>query len=240
MLPTSPASASALPTAPPVEIAPDLPAPLRRALARPLAPERYEIRFTASGETHAKLRQAQDLLRHVIPNGDVAQVMDRALTALLADLSKKKFAATELPRPGRSRSADARDPSAEVRREVWARDGGRCAFVSQDGRRCTERGRLEFHHLWPAAENGKPTVDNIQLRCRAHNVYEADVFYAASRLGRDQVGGRTERAFEKSTWSGPSKTCKTDQPAPALSATPKGASTRSRNSRNPSLWGGGT
>ena len=241
-LPVAAASASAPPVAPRVEIAPDLPAPLRRALVKPLAPERYEIRFTASGETHAKLRQAQDLLRHVLPSGDVAQVIDRALTALIADLSKKKFAATERPRPGRPRSAEARDPSATVQRAVWARDGGRCAFMAKDGRRCTARGRLEFHHVRPAAESGKPTVDNIELRCRPHNVFEAELFYSASRAGRDQVGQPTEPSFfsRKTTRPGTSRSYKPDELAPALSERPSGDSTRSRNSRNLSLWGGGT
>jgi len=31
-----------------------------------------------------------------------------------------------------------------VRRAVWKRDGGRCAFVSEDGKRCDERSMLEF------------------------------------------------------------------------------------------------
>ena len=39
-----------------------------------LAPDRYEIRFTASAQTREKLGQAQDLLRHAIPTGDVAEV----------------------------------------------------------------------------------------------------------------------------------------------------------------------
>jgi hypothetical protein len=122
---------------------------------------------------------------------------------------------------------------------VWKRDGGRCGFVSKDGRRCTARGQLEYHHVRP---NGEPTVDNIQLRCRAHNLYEADLFYGASRSGRDQVGGTTEPSFSsrKPTGSGASKTYNADQLAPALPATPKGASTRLSNSRNLSLWGGGT
>ena len=98
--PVSPGSASPASVAVRVEIAPELPAPVRRTLVKPLAPARYEIRFTASAETHAKLRQAQDLLRHVIPDGDVAQVMDRALTTLLAELTKRKFAATDRPPTG--------------------------------------------------------------------------------------------------------------------------------------------
>ena len=89
---------------------------------------------------------------------------------------------------------------------------------------------------------GKPTVDNIQLRCRAHNVYEADLFYGASRSGREQIGETTEPAFcsRKPTGSGTRQTYKADPPAPALSGTPGGASTRSKDSPNLSLWCGGT
>src|SRR6185503_8157760 len=47
------------------------PAP-RRPVIAPLATDRYEIRFTASGETCEKLGLAQDMLRHAVPTGDVA------------------------------------------------------------------------------------------------------------------------------------------------------------------------
>ena len=77
------------------------PVPARRAVLRPLTPDRYEIRFTASAQTREKLRVAQDLLRHAIPSGDLAEVIDRALTVLLKDLARKKFAATERPRASR-------------------------------------------------------------------------------------------------------------------------------------------
>ena len=38
---------------------------------------------------------------------------------------------------------------------------------------------LEFHHLEPYAVGGESTVENIQLRCRAHNRYEAQLFFGA-------------------------------------------------------------
>jgi hypothetical protein len=47
--------------------------PVRPAVIAPLAPERYKVQFTASAMTHAKLQQAQDLLRSQIPNGDVGR-----------------------------------------------------------------------------------------------------------------------------------------------------------------------
>lgn len=43
--------------------------------------------------------------------------------------------------------------------------------------RCAERDFLEFHHVRPFAEGGASTVDNIELRCRAHNAYEAVVYF---------------------------------------------------------------
>jgi hypothetical protein len=155
--------------------------PARPAVVSPLAPERYKVQFTASAELHAKLREAQALLRHQIPDGDLEQVFDRALEALLAHLRKQKLAATERPRESRSQapvaepnsSASSRHIPATVRRTVWERNGGRCAFVSTNGRRCNEVSFLEFHHVVPYTNGGPSTVDNIELRCRAHNRYEA-------------------------------------------------------------------
>jgi len=157
------------------------PAPARRPVVSPLAPERYEIRFTASAQTREKLRLAQDLLRHAIPTGDPAEVIDRALTALLEDLARKKFAATKRPRASRGTSAGSRDISAKVRRAVWIRDRGACTFVSKSGRRCNERAFVEFHHADPYGVGGEATVGNIQLLCRAHNAYEGELFYGHGR-----------------------------------------------------------
>ncbi|HEX7128380.1 MAG TPA: HNH endonuclease [Thermodesulfobacteriota bacterium] len=171
LVPTSPVPA--VPPTPPVP-APAPTPPVRPPVVTPLASERYRVQFTASAETHAKLRLAQDLLRHQIPDGDVAQVLDRALTVLVDTLLKQKIAATDRPRAGTLPRPGSRHIPAAVRRAVWARDGGRCAFVSRTGRRCAERGFLEFHHVRPYAEGGPATVDNIELRCRAHNGYEAE------------------------------------------------------------------
>ena len=121
------------------------------------------------------------MLRHAIPSGDDAAVLDRAFTALLADLARTKFAATESPRPSRAATPGSRHIPAEVRRAVWLRDLGRCAFVGTDGRRCNERAFVEFHHLRPYASGGEASALNIQLRCRRHNDYEARAYFAASR-----------------------------------------------------------
>ena len=59
---------------------------------------------------------------------------------------------------------DSRAIPAAVRRAVWGRDEGRCAFVGTHGR-CRETAFLEYHHRQPFAAGGKATVENIELRC---------------------------------------------------------------------------
>src|SRR5207247_2023465 len=114
------------------------PLSIRPAAVEPLSPDRYKLQLTIGGDTLEKLRLAKDMLGHAIPSGDDAAILDRALTALLVELAKKKFADTRKPRPSRGTKAGAHDPSAQVKRAVWVRDLGRCAFIGTTGHRCNE------------------------------------------------------------------------------------------------------
>jgi hypothetical protein len=143
----------------------------------PLTPECYRIQFTVGRETEEKLRRVQDLLRREIPDGDPAEIFDRALTLLLHDVARKKLAATTSPRPSRPAEPGSRHVPAEVKRKVWIRDHGQCAFVSPGGRRCRGRTFLEFHHVEAFGLGGPTTADNLSLRCREHNVYEAELLF---------------------------------------------------------------
>jgi hypothetical protein len=173
--------AAAAPADVPAPVGPGLTAPLPPAPfagVTPLSPDRYKVQLTIGGDTLQKLRLAKDMLRHAIPSGDDAAVFDRALTSLLADLAKKKFAATAQPRPsGGPPSPGSRHIPAEVKRVVWLRDFGRCAFVGTNGRCCTESAFVEFHHVQPYAAGGEASIENIQLRCRRHNDYEARAYF---------------------------------------------------------------
>jgi hypothetical protein len=142
----------------------------------PLTPERYKVQFTVSRETYDNLQRVQGLLRHSNPHGDLSAIFDRALTLLLADLSRTKLAATERTRPASGLADGSRHIPAAVKREVWKRDRGQCVFVGTNGR-CAETGFLEFHHVVPYADGGEATVQNIELRCRAHNAYEAERYF---------------------------------------------------------------
>jgi hypothetical protein len=160
------------------------PAPPPPDLLVPLSAATYKIQFTADQDTHDKLRHAQSLLRHQIPAGDLASIINRALTLLIADVERKKLGRVAKPKgSAKLVASDSRHIPAAVRRAVADRDKGQCAFVGTQGR-CSERGFLEFHHVVPFAAGGIATADNIELRCRAHNAHEA-VLYFGEDVARD-------------------------------------------------------
>src|SRR5688572_20385046 len=160
-----------------------------------LAPALHVLRVTIGQETRDKLERARSLLRHSIPDGDVAAILDRALDALIERCEKRKAAATGRPRPTSRSTASNRHVPAPVRRAVWRRDEGRCTFVGVDGRRCGSRDFLEFDHVDPVARGGAATVERMRLRCRTHNQHEAERVFGARFMKEKRVSRRAvERA----------------------------------------------
>jgi hypothetical protein len=147
-----------------------------------LGPDRFLFQFTGGQAVRDKVREAQSLLRHAVPGGELGAIVERALDALLTNIARARFAAVARPRAGRLLPSGSRAIPASVRRAVRARDGNQCAFAGPDGRRCTERGFLEFHHLIPYADGGKPTTEGIELRCATHNRYEAEKWFGRSAI----------------------------------------------------------
>jgi 5-methylcytosine-specific restriction endonuclease McrA len=133
---------------------------------------------TIGQEARDTLAELQSLLSHQIPDGDPAAVIERALDVLLAETKKKKGALTDKPRVGRKRGGvRSRAIPAQVRRAVFRRDEGRCAFVDGEGRRCGSTWQVEFHHCVPYGRAGPHSSGNVELRCRAHNQFEAELEY---------------------------------------------------------------
>lgn len=91
----------------------------------------------------------------------------------------------------RERAPSRHIPSA-VKRVVWFRDRGQCAFVSANGRRCAERSFLELHHIQPYAMEGSATAGNIALRCRRHNQYEAELIFGRRGTTRPEAARPSE------------------------------------------------
>ena len=166
--------------------------------------KRFLVQFTMSEDAHAKLRYAQALLSHAVPNGELAGVFERALDALIPTLETRKFGALRRERiaarpseridaravrpVGRTASsAQERRIPRHIKRAVWKRDKGRCTFVSASGTRCAASRLLEFDHIQPVALGGTATVDGLRLRCRAHNQLEAERIFGAGFMARKRA-----------------------------------------------------
>jgi len=165
----------------------------------PPPPERFLVQVTIGKNAHDMLRRAQALLSHSVPSGDVAQVVERALAALVEKLEKRKYGKGIRARGSvkqgttRSRSTSLRCLSSTVRRAVWERDEGQCSFVSSNGHRCSSRRFLEFDHIDPVARGGRTTAENLRLRCRAHNRYAAEHTFGEGFMNRKRAEGKAAR-----------------------------------------------
>jgi 5-methylcytosine-specific restriction endonuclease McrA len=213
--------------APPVpQSAPEQVEVERPPVAAPAAPgqvapiqavELFRLHVTIGKRTRDKLRYAQALLSHAVPSGDVEQVLDRALDALIEKYEKRKFGASTQP-PTRLRGwsrqgSQARHVPAPVRRAVWERDQGRCTYVGVSGHRCGERKLLELDHVDPVARGGQATVERMRLRCRSHNQHEAERIFGAAFMKEKREKARKRAAGVHSAPAGPEIRGKEEPPA---------------------------
>jgi hypothetical protein len=162
--------------------------PQRPAVMAPLAPARYKVQFTASAAFHDKLQRLKALMGTAVPDGDLAKILEDAVTEKLRRLEARRFGQAMAPRSSVSRedalAPQSRYPPAAVRRTVYERDGGQCRYVNARGNRCGAREQLEFHHVRAHARGGGCSPENIQLMCRAHNLRLAERDYGREHMAR--------------------------------------------------------
>jgi len=153
----------------------------------PLSEETFKVQFTASRALRDKLRQAQDLLRHRVRDGDLPTIVEKALDLLIEQVKKERFAIGRKPRRPSSEAPQescSRHVPDEIRRTVHERDRGRCTFEDEHGRQCTETGAIELDHVDGFARTHQHQADRIRLLCRAHNQYEAERMYGRAFMER--------------------------------------------------------
>jgi hypothetical protein len=166
--------------------------PSRPAIVAPLAQDRYHVQLTVSSLLRDKIGEATALLRHQVPSGDLATILDRALTVLIEKVKKERFGVGRKPRSGEAPEgpAGSRHVPDAIKRRVFERDGGQCTFVGTDGNRCQERGFLQLDHLDGFARQKEHRASRIALRCSVHNQYAAELMYGRDLMARK----RRERA----------------------------------------------
>jgi len=161
-------------------------------VVEPLAPGRYKVQFTASAALCDKLERLRDLMRPSVPDGDLAAILEQAVTEKLQRPEARRFARTPAPRRTLSESQTSpttRQIPAAVKRAVYERDAGQCCYEDERGRRCTARQGLEFHHRRPFGHGGDHSLANVALACRCHNGYLAEVDYGRRTMARHRRPG---------------------------------------------------
>ena len=140
-------------------------------------------------------------MRHTCPNGDVGIVFERALMLLLQHLEETKLVSRP-QRPRGTMSGSRRIPSA-VRRAVWVRDNGQCAFIGTRGDarsaasssfitwcrlRMAERPRSTTFSCAVAPTTNTSRTNCLTYRRRLSCVSAAT--FGVVELGPDRVAGR--------------------------------------------------
>jgi len=169
---------------------------------KPLAPQRYGLQLTLDEETHDLLREAQDLSPHAQGGRQILDVIRCSLRYYVRHLKQRRFAETEKPRRATKKPNSVRTIPAAVKRAVRARDGGQCTFVSEKSERCPAKGSLEYDHVKPVAKGGESTVDNLRLRCRAHNQLAAEKEYGEEFMREKRKDSRRAAAAREPSDAG--------------------------------------
>ncbi|TBR16726.1 HNH endonuclease [bacterium] len=143
-----------------------------RERIRALSAERVQFAFTGSTELRRDIERARGLLWHKDPSGRLEAVVGALADFYLdrEDPDRRLGRAVRAPAAERPAPANSRLVPQEVKDEVWLRDGGRCAYVSPEGRRCEAGAGLEYDHIVPWVFGGRSdSAVNIRLLCRMHN-----------------------------------------------------------------------
>ena len=195
-----------------------------RAIVTPLSAETFRVQFTASRELRDKLLEAQGLLRHRVPNGDLAAIIEMGLDLLIEKVKKERFGIGRKPRPRPppeeevlpATVASRHIPDA-IKRAVYERDEGCCAFVDERGRRCRSTDGITFEHDEGFARTRSHDIEHIRLYCRAHNQHAADKLYGRAFMERARKGSQPVMEPEPATEPEPvtgTEPAKASQPVP--------------------------
>jgi len=165
----------------------------RTAEMRAVSEGQWSLRVTVDRALRDDLETLSMLLSHKMRKGDLAAVLHEAIRCGIEKHGKRQGAV----RPARKvapRATPPKDPAAipaEMRRQVWERDQGRCAWTGQDGKRCNSRWQVEVDHLDPAARGGTARLDRLRLACRLHNFLHAEEVYGRRHMRKYRKGEST-------------------------------------------------
>ncbi len=148
-----------------------------------------EFRFAAGPRFVDVVERLRAMLWHKHPEGRLEDLLYEAASDFLARRDPSREPSRKVRRHEPSGRRGTRRIPAEVRREVWRRDGERCTFTGSAGR-CEESRGLEIDHVMPWALGGRSDpASNLRLLCHAHNQGEAIRLFGKRESTRVDSGG---------------------------------------------------
>src|SRR5574341_124301 len=164
----------------------------RPAELRAVSESLWSLRVTIDSACKDDLETLAMMLSHKFPRKDLAAVLHEAIRCGIEKHGKRKGAVKPAYKVKAMPPKDATFVSAELRRQVWERDEGRCAWVGPDGKRCDSRWQPQVEHIDAAARGGKATLDRLRLLCKGHNL-----LYAEETYGREHMRKYRKGAFAR-------------------------------------------
>ena len=182
-----------------VKISPELSLPQEKT--KPLTPENTFYQFTANKKLHKNIERLKNLTSHQNPEGKLETLFEKITEIALEKLDpirredrrakreqkvsrssgkasgmgpKKAQCRGERINPSLSTLKVDRYISKKLKDQVWVRDQGRCQYKNRKtGKICGAKALLELDHKYPFSLGGEHSEENLQLRCRAHNQFQA-------------------------------------------------------------------
>ncbi|MBI4509161.1 MAG: hypothetical protein HY698_05970, partial [Deltaproteobacteria bacterium] len=159
--------------------------------------ELVAITLRVGKEFRDELARVRDLASHVVPSGKAEDVLLHVMHTYRKQKERRRFGSARRkstgerglgptgPQPCPSEkipTQGGRYIPTSVRREVYDREQGTCAYVGPEGRRCGTTWQLEVQHIVPFARGGQPTPHGLTIYCRAHNQLQAEADFGAAHV----------------------------------------------------------
>lgn len=148
---------------------------------RVVAADRIEVKVVLTEAQLKKLEKIRGLLAHQIPDGALAEVLEKMMEITLdkvdpvrkEERTQARKEKTATPPAEMPTQENSKQVSAPLSRKVWVRDQGRCTHLDDQGKRCNSQFKLQVDHILPVALNGPSELSNLRLLCAAHNQWAA-------------------------------------------------------------------
>jgi hypothetical protein len=150
--------------------------------------ERVERRKKGAGKTveqHLERSESSVEQRTERSESSVEQRTKRSEESV--ERGRQQCKATPAPKR-RGVELRSRYTKAQVKGVVWRRDGGSCTWINPvTGERCNSRHFIQYDHIVPFAKGGANTVENLRLRCFAHNQWHAILQFGREKVNRPRA-----------------------------------------------------